>query len=217
MQLSEFLASASADHTQALAEAQAFTLNAGQLIPATTINQLFAQLDLTGVITDVAEDVDHPARHKLKSVLLSVQGNHDFNFITGTTAGDGNLLMLDWLIAGPMSAYALQLEHFKSTVSALANRAARPFANATLHDVLVIRNACPTKPVTQSGGWVTITTTVDCPAHRPQLHALNSRTGQWQRVNNFGVVSTAGTYDCRVPPESNGAELAVDDPYGVIV
>lgn len=217
MTLSEFLATASADHAQALAEARAFTVNAGQLIPATTINQLFAQLDLTGVIADVADDATHPARHKLKSVLLSVQGNHDFNFITGTTAGDGNLLMLDWLIAGPMQAYAAQLTQFKTTVSALANRVSYPFANVTLHDVLIIRNACPTKPVTQSGGWVTITTTADCEAHRPQLHALNSRTGQWRRVNNFGVVSVAGVYDCRVPPEWVGAQLAVDDAYGVIV
>lgn len=216
MTLSEFLATASADHAQALVEARAFTVNAGQLIPATTINQLFAQLDLTGVIADVSEDATHPARHKLKSVLLSVQGNHDFNFITGTTAGDGNLLMLDWLIAGPMSDYAAQLVQFKATVSALANRVSYPFANATLHDVLIIRSACPTKPVTQSGGWVTITTTNNCEPHRPQLHALNSRTGQWQRVNNFDVVSTAGTYDCRVPSEWNGAVLVVDDAYGVM-
>lgn len=215
MTLSEFLATASADHAQALAEARAFTVNAGQLIPATTINQLFAQLDLTGIIADLADDAAHPARHKLKSVLLSVQGNHDFNFITGTTAGDGNLLMLDWLIAGPMSDYAAQLVQFKATVSVLANRVSYPFANATLHDVLIERKDCPTKPVTHSGGWVTITTNADCEAHRPQLMAHNARTGQWQRVNNFGVVSAAGTYDCRVPPEWIGAELEVDNPYGV--
>lgn len=216
MTLNEFLATASADHAQALAEARAFTVNAGQLIPATTINQLFAQLDLTGIVADVADDTNHPARHKLKSVLLSVQGNHDFNFITGTTAGDGNLLMLDWLIAGPMSAYATQLTQFKTTVSALANRASYPFANVTLHDVLIIRNACPTKPVTHSGGWVTITTSADTPLHNPRLLAKNPRTQQWQRINSFYGVSATGSYDCRVPPEWNGAELAVDDAYGVI-
>ena len=56
MTLSEFLATASADHEQALVDARAFTVNAGQLIPATTINQLFAQLDLTGVIAELAVD-----------------------------------------------------------------------------------------------------------------------------------------------------------------
>lgn len=216
MQLSEFLATASADHAQALVEARAFTVNAGQLIPATTINQLFAQLDLTGVIADVAEDVTHPARHKLKSVLLSVQGNHDFNFITSTTAGDGNLMMLDWLIAGPMSDYAAQLVQFKATVSALANRVSYPFANVTLHDVLIERKACPTKPVTHSGGWVTIATNADAPLHNPRLLAKNPRTQQWQWAGNFRGVAAAGTYDAQVPSQWLSAELAVDDPYGVI-
>ena len=98
----------------------------------------------------------------------------------------------------------------------LANRVSYPFANVTLHDVLIARNACPTKPVTHPGGWVTITTNADCEAHRPQLMAHNARTGQWQRVNNFGTVNVAGNYDCRVPPEWIGAELAADNPYGVI-
>ena len=57
------------------------------MLPATTVNQMFAKLDLTGVIADIADDPNHIARHKLKSVLLSIQGNHEFNFIQGTTAG----------------------------------------------------------------------------------------------------------------------------------
>lgn len=216
MTLSEFLATASADHAQALAEARAFTVNAGQLIPATTINQLFAQLDLTGIIADLADDAAHPARHKLKSVLLSVQGNHDFNFITGTTAGDGNLLMLDWLIAGPMSDYAAQLVQFKATVSVLANRVSYPFANVTLHEVLIERKACPTKPVTHSGGWVTIATNAAAPLHNARVFGTNPRTGNEQILGRI-TLSNAGNYDFKVPSHYlNFTEFTIDDAYGVI-
>lgn len=120
------------------------------------------------------------------------------------------------LFSAAHSLALLNLDEVSRITEAAMHYPQRNWGVVTLHDVLIIRNACPTKPVTQSGGWVTITTSEDCEAHRPQLHALNSRTGQWQRVNNFGVVSTAGTYDCRVPPEWIGSELAVDDPYGVI-
>lgn len=213
--LQTFLATASPDPVVALTQAKNYIEQVGSLIPATTINQLFAQLDMTGVIADISEDPNHPARHKLKSVILSIQGNHDFNFILGKAAGDGNLLMLDWLIAGPMSAYAIQLSQFKSTVLSLANSTVKPFENITLHDVLVAREECPIKEISyQGGGFAVLSTRADCPSHRPRL--LELRNGKWNRINSFENVSVAGVYECIVPAAYRGGQLAVDDPFGVI-
>ena len=216
MTLKDFLSTASPNHIEALAQAKAFSIGEGVLLPATTVNQMFAKLDLTGVIADIADDPTHIARHKLKSVLLSIQGNHDFNFIQGTTAGDGNLLMLDWLITEAMPEYATQLNELKQTLVSLSNRQIMPFANVTLHDVLLVRNACPKKVVQATGRYVVITTTDDCENHNPRLLAFNNRLGTWQRINNFVNVSTAGTYEAEIPSQWFGTEYAVDDAYGVI-
>lgn len=216
MTLKEFLATANADHNLALAEAKAYTSTGGHLIPATTVNQLFAQLDLTGFIKDVAANPAHIARHKMTSVLLSIQGNHDFNFIVGTTAGNGNLAMLDWLISEAMTEQADKLIMFKESVTALANRLIYPFAGASLHDVLLARDVCPSKPVTASNGHITIVTSKSCEKHNPRLMACNPRTSRWQRVNNFMGVEMAGVYDAVVPAQFAAWPLTVDDAYGVI-
>lgn len=216
MTLKEFLSTASADHLEALAQAKTFSVGGGVLLPATTVNQMFAKLDLTGVIADIADDTNHIARHKLKSVLLSIQGNHEFNFIQGTTAGDGNLLMLDWLIDEAMPEYATQLTHLKQTLMFLSNKQLQPFANVTLHDVLLGRNACPKKVVQATGRYIVINTTADCENHNPRLLAFNSRLGAWQRINSFMNVFSAGTYEAEIPSQWFGTECSVDDAYGVI-
>jgi len=91
-----------------------------------------------------------------------------------------------------------------------------PFARITLHDVLLTRGTCPTVAVTQSGGYVVITTTADTEFHNPRLLALNPRTGALVRIESFRGVSSAGAYDARVPSEWRTADLFVDDAYGVI-
>lgn len=217
MTLQEFLLTADVDHNVALSQAKSYFVSEGTLVPATTVNQLFAQLDLTGVIKDASEDVTHSARHKLLSVLLSIQGNHPFNFIVGSTAGDGNLLMIDWLIAGPLSDYAAQLTQFKNTMMYLSNKSTTPFANITLHDVLFNRGVCPTKALVNGGsGYVYVTTTADCEKHNPRITAVNPRTNQVQRVNSFYNVAAAGTYEAVIPRQFNDWNLFVDDAYGVM-
>ena len=90
-----------------------------------------------------------------------------------------------------------------------------PFERITLHDVLLTRGTCPTVAVTQSGGYVVITTTDDTELHNPRLLAMNPRTGSLVRIESFRGVSSAGTYDARVPSEWRTADLFVDDAYGV--
>ena len=91
-----------------------------------------------------------------------------------------------------------------------------PFERITLHDVLITRGTCPTVAVTQSGGYVVITTTADTEPHNPRLLALNPRTGALVRIESFRGVSSAGNYDARVPSEWRNADLFVDDAYGVV-
>lgn len=125
------------NNEQALAALQAVTVTEGNLIPATTINQLFASLDLTGFIQDIAADHQHTFRHKMASVILSIGGDHPFNFIEGTTAGEGNLSMLNAMIA-QLPELSAQLSQFKALVHAMANKR-RPFAGVTLADVIKAR------------------------------------------------------------------------------
>lgn len=216
MTLQEFLSTASQDHVEALAQAKAFSIGEGVLLPATTVNQMFAQLDLTGVIKDIAEDVTHPARHKLASVLLSIQGNHEFNFIQGTVAGDGNLQMLDWLIVVAMTEYAPQLTALRQTLVALSNKQTYPFNNTTLHEVMVARSSCPKRSIMSTGRFVVITTTNECEKHNPRLLAFNSRLSIWQPVNTFYNVGEVGVYEAEIPSKWFGAGLSVDNAYGVI-
>jgi hypothetical protein len=216
MTLQEFLATASSDNVVALQQARDYQVGSNQLIPATTVNQVLAQLNMTGVLQDIAVDTLHPARHKIASVLLSVQGNHDFNFIEGTVAGDGNLLMLDWLIGVAMVDYAQQLTVFKQTMQALANRKVAPFINTTLHDVLIVREQCPMKPVQSVGKFAIIETSNDLENHNPRLFAFNERLHRWQRVNSFYNVSATGKYEAEIPSQWINSTLMVDDAYGVI-
>ena len=91
-----------------------------------------------------------------------------------------------------------------------------PFERITLHDVLLTRGNCSTVAVIQSGGYVVITTTADTEPHNSRLLALNPRTGALVRIESFRGVSSAGTYDARVPSEWRNADLFVDDAYGAI-
>jgi len=91
-----------------------------------------------------------------------------------------------------------------------------PFSRINLHSVMVTRGVCPTIAVTQSGGYVVITTTAETDRHDPRLLALNPRTGKLLRIDVFHGVSSLGTYDARVPSEWRSADLFVDDVYGAI-
>ena len=216
MTLQEFLATASADNAQALTEAKAYTIGEGKLIPATTVNQIFAEHDLTGVIKDISEDITHVARHKLLSVLLSIQGDHEFNFIQGTTAGNGNLLMLDWLIYVAMPEHAEKLTAFKNTMVALSNKQVQPFANIEMHDVLKVRGVCPTTQVQQSNGYIVFSTSADVPAHQARVWGFNPRTHVNMVLGNV-TINLAGNYEFKMPTHYLSFDnLRVDDAYGVI-
>lgn len=215
MQLSDFLLTASADHAQAVIEANNFTQNEGHLLPATTVNGILANLDLTGHVEDIAKDVDHPFRHKMSSLLLSIGGNHEFNFIVGKTVGDAQIATLNQIITG-IPELAVKLTAFRDTVLFLANKQVRPLLGTTLHDVLITRGICPTRPLAQANGYAILTTVAVCPMHNPRILMLNPRTGTYQRIANFMGVGKAGVYDAQLPSVAWSASLVVDAPYAEI-
>lgn len=131
----EYTGLSNEDALQAL---HSVTVNEGVLIPATTVNQQFAKLDLTGVIDDIASTQGHPYRHKMSSVNKSILGNHPFNFIEGTLAGDGNITMLNMMIDN-IPEISAQMAEFKALMLLLSNKKSHPFTNVTLDDVVTAR------------------------------------------------------------------------------
>lgn len=188
---------------QALAALQALTVAEGNLIPATTINQLFAKLDLTGFIQDIAADNQHVFRHKMASVILSIGGDHPFNFIAGTTAGDGNLSMLDAMIAS-LPDLAAKLSQFKAVVYAMANQK-RPYATATLADVVKARaDVGEWLDFAYQGGRLALTLEQALPEPSlVRIEASESVDGQnwtaWKRIAHFYDVQQPGLHLTEIP------------------
>ena len=196
--------------------ARIYPVLTGHILEASSVNGVLTDLDLIDLVYDVAQDKTHPARIKMLGVFIGLMGNHPFNFIQSTLTGQRAIAQLNWLITTGLPEHAERLSQFRDLMIWRANVVSYPMANLTLHETMIIRGTCPTKAVTAINGWVTITTTADCPEHNPRLLAFNPRTEQWQRVNSFYGVSAAGSYDAQVPREWIGDQLAVDDPYGVI-
>lgn len=215
MTLAEFLSTANPDHNLALAEARAFNLSKGLLIEASTVNGVLTDLDLIDVVKDIAENKEHPARRKMLGVYTALLGNHQFNFIQSSLTGQRALAQLNWLIDTGVPEHAEVLSQFRDLMLWRSSALEYPFANTTLHDVLIVREACPWLVVPADGSFVVITTTANCEKHNPRLMALNPRTGNWQRINNFMGVELAGRYETSVPLQFKGWQLKVDNAYGV--
>ena len=204
--LTEFLSTADTDNTVALGQARAFSEQVLKPIDERMMNERTV-LGLIGMESgetfmqslEAAPDSVMPARVKAwfkpSEAGIDVATPSAVGLID-TMAGAGAITEAE---AGLLKGYAYE------TVT--------PFERITLHDVLLTRGACPTVAVTQSGGYVVITTTADTEPHNPRLLALNPRTGKTQPVNNFRSVMLAGKYEARVPVEFNGAVLTVENPY----
>lgn len=215
MTLQEFLATASPHPNQALAEAQAYEIIEPAFITSNTLTVYVVQAGLYDVFSDVANNPESPVRGICMALMDRLRGQSEFNLSQSLPLGQANLAMLNTLIQA-LPQHSVAISNLRDVLLSVSNRVVRPFANTTLHDVLVARGECLVKPVTVIDGWVVITTTADCPKHNPRLLAVNSRTGKWQRINNFYGVAEAGSYEAQVPREWFGAELAVDDAYGVM-
>ena len=207
--LSQFLETASVIDTEALVEARAFSEQVLKPLDERMMNERTV-MGLIGMESgetfmqslEAAPDSMIPARVKAwfkpSEAGIDVATPSAVGLIDAM-AGAGAITEAE---AGVLKGYAYD------TVT--------PFSRITLHDVLLTRGACPTVAVTQSGGYVVITTTDDTELHNPRLLAMNPRTGSLVRIESFRGVEGAGKYDARVPREWGGTELFVDNAYGAI-
>ena len=207
--LTEFLSTADADSATALVQARAFSEQVLKPIDERMMNERTV-MGLIGMESgetfmqslEAAPDSVMPARVKAwfkpSEAGIDVATPSAVGLIDAM-AGAGAITEAE---AGVLKGYAYD------TVT--------PFERITLHDVLLTRGTCPTVAVTQSGGYVVITTIAETETHSPRLLALNPRTGALVRIESFRGVSSAGTYDAKEPPEWRTAELFVDNAYGVI-
>ncbi|MBU2113727.1 MAG: hypothetical protein KKE94_08120 [Gammaproteobacteria bacterium] len=215
MTLEEFLLTADADHVVALQQARDYAEIQPIFITSNTLTVYVLQAELYDVFADAAADSASPVRGICMALMDRLRGQSEFNLSPSLPLGQANIQMLDILISA-LPDKSAALTQLKDTLLAASNKTVYPLAGTTLHDVLILRDSCPTVSVTAQGGYVAITTTADCETHNPRLMALNPRTGKWQRVNNVIGVGLAGTYDVAVPQQFAGWQLAVDNAYGVI-
>ena len=216
MNLREFLATASADHNQALQEAQAYTTTEPNLYTANVLTVMLVEAGVYGALADVADTQGHPVRDICLALMDRLRSEGGFNLSPSHPMGQANIGMLDVLIAG-LPDYAVALTGLKNQLIAGSETSSQPFANVTLYSVLQARNAMPTVPVTHNEqGFVLVTTSAPVPLHSPSIAGLNPRTNKWQVVGRMNSVETAGTYECRIDHPHRGWALKLEDAYGVM-
>jgi len=220
MALNEFLATASADHEQAVIESNDYQpmpflwriegpVRKTQVETGLIINGTEARL--RGIVVDETDAYSETQKSIATKIIRVIEKLYYPEFYINLADPE-----VAQLFSAAHSLALLNLDEVSRITEAAMHYPQRSWGVVTLHDVLILRNACPIKPVTHSSGWVTITTNADAPLHNPRLLARNPRTGQWQWAGNFRGVAAAGTYDVQVPSQWLNAELAVDDAYGVI-
>ena len=207
--LTEFLATADTDNTVALGQARAFSEQVlkpleGRMMNERTVMGLIGMESGETFMQSLEAAPDNMIPDRVKMWFKPSEAGIDVATpsavgLIDTMAGAGAITEAE---AGLLKGYAY------NTVT--------PFERITLHDVLITRGTCPTVAVTQSGGYVVITTTAETETHSPRLLALNPRTNGIVQIDNFRGVSSAGAYDARVPSEWRTADLFVDDAYGVV-
>ena len=216
MTLSEFLATADADHTVALGQAKAFEEVQGNIVTSNVLTMLLVGAGLYAYFRDCSVDTQHPARGICLALMDRLRTQSEFNFMAGHPKGDANNGMIDLLINALMTEKQVELAGLRARLNAEASTTSKPFGGATFYDVLVARDVCPTMPVSVAGGYAVINILSDVESHNPQLYATNPRTNKPERINGFRSVSKAGLYECIIPTQWRSAPVSVDDAYGVI-
>lgn len=215
MTLQEFLLTASPDHGTALQQAHDYVIYEPVFITSNTLTVYVVGAGLYDVFTDVSKDPLSPVRGICLALMDRLRGQSEFNLSASLPLGRANIEMLDSLIAA-LPLHKQKIIALKETLLSISNRALQPFSNATLHDVLVIREACPVKPVSSVNGWITITTTTDVPPHSARVYGINPRTGHVDVLGDVRL-SDVRTYEFKIPTHYlNHTDLIVDDAYGSI-
>lgn len=192
-----------------LDDARAWETSEGRMLSRDRVNALLVSAGLYVKLKTIGQTADHP----FQDAMAAFFDTREYSFIEGDPVGDGNILLLDSMIAAELPEISPALAQLKPVVQALSNRTVRPYENTTLHQFLVAKGTCPRKLVLLAqNGWLKITLNEAVERHAPVV---------WQqvgthfvRVTSFPVVESAGEYITKV---SKGfSALYVDDAYGAV-
>lgn len=212
----EFLQTADADHNIALEQLRQYSVQVPQFITSNSLTVYVVKHGLYDVFSDLANNSDSPVRGICMALMDRLKGQSEFNLSEHLPLGQANLQMLNTLILA-LPEHSENISNLRDLLVGISNQTQFPYANATLHDVLVDRGVCPLVQITTVNGvWAMIETSEDCPVHNPRVFVMNPRLQQLQQIGNFRNVGYSGKYEMRVPNEWVGADLLVDDAYGVI-
>jgi hypothetical protein len=201
MTLIEFLSTANADDSLALAEAKAHVESSEKMISS----DLMAMILVDFKLYDLFKASDEEAIHAFMDRVLT---SSEFNFYEPSTAGAANFKLLDSLINDPV---------LRATLTAVGMETTNPFASINLYDVKRERNTLTDVEISVQGAHSTIITTDDCEKHSVIIEGVNPRTEKRERVATINNVSTAGKYDVFIKPDWRmGIKLFALDAYGVI-
>ena len=141
MTLTEFLSTADADDTTALAEAHAYTETQGKLVSRNMVNSILAQNGMYNALLTAASSDD------LIAAFMDASSTQ-YNFIEGDSTGDAQIAALDALITGDFP----ELAALKRTLIELCNIPFNPFSDATIEQVKAIRYPVTSELCTHPAG-----------------------------------------------------------------
>ena len=192
-----------------LAEAQAHTaVTDKKQVGSGQARGFFVSSGIWTALRQIQSDMTHPLYALADAVIVtSSDGSSYFGMDSSTAEGQGNLAASQILVDAGVMTEAQKLELFSKALTVT-----KPYENAIQADFLKAKGLTTYIQLTPVNGWLKITTTADCEAHRPQVFA--DIQGIKRRVAGFDVVSVAGSYITQVPREHG--TLYVEDAYNVV-
>ena len=192
-----------------LAEAQVHTeITDKKQVGSGQARGFFVTSGIWTALRQIQSDMTHPLYALADAVIVTASdGSSYFGMDSSTAEGQGNLAASQILVDAGVMTEAQKLELFSKALTVT-----KPYANATQAEFLKAKGLTTYIQLTPVNGWLKITTTADCEAHRPQVFA--DIQGIKRRVAGFDVVSVAGNYLTQVPREH--ATLYVEDAYNVV-
>tara|TARA_R110000851_G_scaffold32736_1_gene87567 strand:+ start:1485 stop:2063 length:579 start_codon:yes stop_codon:yes gene_type:complete len=184
----------------ALSDAQAYTEIKGRLISP---DMMLSFITAFGYVDAL---ITNPTTNESKAVQAAFQFGSEFNLMSGHPASITPTL--DILIGAGLASEAL-----KTALVAYANEVTYPHATATQADFARAKDLMDyTSAINQVSGFIKLTTSENCEAHRPKIFAVVQ--GIKTQVGTASEISLAGEYLARVP--TNHASYIIENFYGVI-
>ena len=217
--LKDFLETADQDNQVALQQARDYSAIQPMFLTSNTLTVYVVQAGLYNVFAAEAQKNDSPVQGICMALMDRLKGTSEFNLSETLPLGQANINMLNTL-AQVMTDHTVMINALRDTLIGISNKVVYPFANVTLHDVLITRDACPTKELfsvlTPPNTYIIVNLLSDVPTHSARITAVNPRTNQREILGRVWL-SKAALYQFKVPSHySDYSGFEIDDSYGAI-